>query len=160
MAEILENFESNLKKQIQCYRQLTQLEKEKKQALVDNKIQEIEVITVKEEKILLEVSRLEEERLHWAEFFGKEMGKRAEDITLGDLEEAYPVLKDVRQEMEQQITDLRDLHEINTKLLESAVGLVNFTIETLTHEMRGTYSNPTEKAVKKKNQISLIDKSI
>lgn len=162
MTDILDNLEKNLNKQMKSYRKLVSLEKEKQQALVDNKIQEIEAITAQEEKILLEVSRLEGERLHWAEFFGKEIGKKVEDITLADLEDNFPTLKNVRQELEEEITKLKDLHEINTKLLENAVNLVNFTIQTLTNERQATYTNPTEKTGKKdiNNKANLIDKSI
>lgn len=162
MGEVLVSFETNLKKQISCYRKIVQLEKAKQQALVENKIQEIEAVTAQEEKILLEVSRLEEERLHWAEFFGKEIGKKAEDITLGELEERYPKLRAVRQELENEINTLRNLHETNTKLLENAVNLVNFTIQSLTRERHSTYSHPGEKSVKKEKnpEISFIDKSV
>ncbi|NLI94155.1 MAG: flagellar protein FlgN [Peptococcaceae bacterium] len=162
MAEILRNFENNLKKQIEFYKKITSLEREKQQALVENEIQEIEAITAQEEKILLEVSRLEEERLHWAEFFGKEMSKRAEEITLGELEQRYPTLQTVRKELETEINGLKALHETNTKLLENAVNLINFTISSLTSERHNTYANPAEKVAKKEgnSKISFIDKSV
>jgi len=161
-VEILNNFEQNLKDQIVCYREITRLEKGKQQALVDNKIQDIEVITAQEEKILLEVSRLEEERLHWAEFFGKQIGKKVEEITLVDLEASFPSLQTVRKELEAEINNLKELHETNTKLLENAVNLVNFTLQSLTDERQNTYSNPIEKSgnQQKTKKINLIDKSI
>ena len=105
---------------------------------------------------------MEEERLHWAEFFGKEIGKKAEEITLVDLEESFPTLKTAREELEGQIRELKDLHETNTKLLENAINLVNFTIESLTSEIWTTYSNPVEKPGKKNKskKINFIDKSV
>jgi len=162
VGEVLVNFETNLKKQISSYRKIVQLEKEKQQALVENKIQEIEAITAQEEKILLEVSRLEEERLHWAEFFALEIGKKSEDITLADLEAAYPKLQTVRRELDAVISVLKELHETNTKLLENAVNLLTFTIQSLTQERQTIYSNPVEKAGKKdkNSKMSFIDKSV
>lgn len=161
MTEIIQNLENNLRSQTQGYKKLTHLEKEKQHALVNNKIQEIEVITAQEEKILIEVSRLEEDRLRWAEFFGKEIGKKAEEITLTELAENYPVLDGVREELEAEILELKNLHETNARLLESAVNLVNFTIETLTGEMKATYSNPADKSGRKGSKnISFIDKSV
>lgn len=160
--DIVQNFETNLQKQTQCYRQIKQLEKEKQQALVDNKVQEIEIITAQEERILLEVSHLEEERLHWAEFFGKEIAKKAEEITLADLQAHYPSLQTVIREFEIEVSQLKELHVINTKLLENAVNLVNFTLQSLTDERQNTYSNPVEKTGNqpKTKKISLIDKSV
>ena len=161
MLEI-NNFDINLKKQTQLYKELIEFEIQKQESLVNNNIQEIEEITVQEEKILLQLSRLEDERLHWAEFFGKEIGKRTEEITLADLVESFPALKDVRTDLEKEMVKLKDLHETNTKLLENAVNIVNVTIQSLTNERQTTYSNPNNKAKQKegKSNLSIIDKSI
>jgi hypothetical protein len=162
MSDILVKLGNNLKRQTTCYQKLTELEKAKQQALVDNNISKIEAITAQEEKILLEVSRLEEERLHWAEFFGQEIGKKAEDITLDDLEKVYPEMHAVRLDLEQEINRLKDLHETNTKLLENAVNLVNFTLQALTSNRQATYTNPADKRGQKEQSktLNIIDKSI
>lgn len=162
MSEVIGNLENNLRKQVQLYRKITKLEKAKQEALVSNNLKEIESITAQEEKILLEVGRLEEERFRWAEFFGKELGKSAEDITLADLVENYPGLESVREEMEKQMSELKFLHETNTKLLENAVNLVNFTLQTLTTESKTTYSKPSGRSGKKDGaaKLSFIDKSV
>lgn len=161
MTEILIGLEENLRKQLGYYQGLAELERQKQQALVNNVIEEIENITAQEEKILLEVGRLEEERLYWAEFFAKETGKKAEEIVLADLVDCYPGLESVRRGLEKEIYALKDLNEINTKLLENAVSLVNLTIRLLTEQKQTTYFNPGDKAAKKKNNgKSFIDKSI
>lgn len=107
MAEYVAGLENNLQQQIAFYRQLVELEQEKQKALVDNVIEKIESITAQEEKILLEVGQLEEERLYWAEFFGKEVGKKAEDITLTDLIQYSPGFEPIGQEFEKAISQLK-----------------------------------------------------
>ena len=162
MTELLSSLDNNLRKQLDYYKQLVKLEKDKQQALVHNVIQEIDRITAEEEKILFEVSHLETERLNWAEFFAKETGKKAEEITLLDLEQSFPVLAEVHSELETVIAELRELHEINTRLLENAVKLVNFTMQTLTNDRQITYTKPTGKDKEGKTQktLNLFDKSI
>jgi flagellar biosynthesis/type III secretory pathway chaperone len=162
VAEILEKFESNLRSQTNCYQKLVRLEKEKQQALVDNKIQEIEFITAQEEKILLEVSRLEEERLRWAEFFGKEIGKNVEEITLSDIGEVYPPIDIVHKELDVVFAELRELHRVNRELLENAVEIVSFTINSMTVEKKTTYSRPAERMNKneKNYKLNIVDKSV
>ncbi len=162
MAEIITDFENNLKKLIQCYKTLVQLEKEKQVVLVNNKIREIDVITAHEEKILLEVSRLEVERLSWAEFFGQVTGKKTEDITLDDIEERCPSLQAVGDELRTIISELIDLHEINSKLLQNAINLANYMLKMLTSERQTTYENPGEKTGQssKDKHVRFIDKSI
>lgn len=162
MSEIIKDLDTNLKIQTQLYRELIEQEQKKQESLVKNNIQEIEEITDQEGKILRQLSRLEDERLRWAEFFGKEMGKQVEEITLADLVERFPALEDVRKDLETEIIKLKDLHETNTKLLENAVNIVNFTIQSLTNEKHTTYSNPSDKTNKKEelSKINIIDKSI
>jgi flagellar biosynthesis/type III secretory pathway chaperone len=163
VPEMVNNLLANLKKQIELYKKLMEYELKKQESLVENNIQEIETITAQEEKILLEVSRLEDERLHWAEFFGQEIGKEAKEITLADLASSFPVLEEVRQELDQVITKLQDLHQVNSELLKNAVNLVNFTIESLTGERKITYTNPADNNERNKHRekkINIIDKSI
>jgi len=163
VVETVNNLLINLKKQTQLYNELIEFEEKKQESLVENNIQEIETITAQEEKILLEVSRLEDERLHWAEFFGQEIGKEAKEITLADLAFSFPALEEVRQELDRSITKLQDLHQINSDLLKNAVNLVNFTIESLTGERKVTYTNPADNNERKKlkeKKINIIDKSI
>jgi hypothetical protein len=161
VAEYVAGLENNLRQQIAFYRQLTELEQEKQKALVDNVIEKIESITAQEEKILLEVGQLEEERLYWADFFGRETNKNIEDITLADLSSSFPALQSVRLELESVIGELKSLHEVNTQLLENAVKLVNFTVRLLTNDRQATYSNPGDKANKShQTGVKIIDKSI
>jgi hypothetical protein len=159
VAEIIKKLGDNLKQQLKLFKKIISLEKAKQQALVENKIQELEMVTAREELILLEVGRLEEERLYWAEFFAQETGKQSEKITLQDLEEVYPSFKDIRIELEKVISEMQSLKEINTKLLENAISLVNITINSLASPSKATYSkNKIEK--KMNNEIFFIDKDV
>jgi len=163
VSEVLNKFTENLQKQIELYQTIKKLEKAKQGVLVHNDIQNLDIVTAQEEEILLQISRLEDDRLHWAQFFSQEFGKSAEEITLADMVQRYPELEDIGRELEQLISELRDLHEINTKMLQSAVSIVNFTIQSLAGERKTTYLDPRTKSNKEKNlpgNSSLIDKSI
>lgn len=161
MTEHVADLESNLKQQITIYRRLAELEQEKQRALVDNVIEKIENITAQEEKILLEVGSLEEERLDWAEFFAKETGKSEEEIYLSDLVNSFPELEPIHSELEKVIDELRHLNEVNTKLLQNAVNIVNFSMNLLMSDRKTTYNNPADQALKRKDaNINLIDRSI
>ncbi|UWG98302.1 flagellar protein FlgN [Dehalobacter sp. DCM] len=161
MTEYVADLENNLKQQITIYRRLVELEQEKQKALVENVIEKIDTITAQEETILLEVGHLEEKRLHWAEFFAKETQKNSDDITLTDLSANFPSLESVRIDLESVIGELRNLHEVNTQLLENAVKLVNFTVRLLTNDRQTTYSNPGDKGNRvQPNSLKVIDRSI
>lgn len=160
MSEALNKFTQNLQKQIELYQTVKELEKAKQGVLVANNIKELDPITAQEEEILFQISKLEADRLHWIQFFSQEFGKSAGEITLANMVQRYPVLKDIGGELKQEMSEFRNLHEINTKMLQSAVNIVNFTIQSLTSKRKTTYTNPRNKEKTLAENISLIDKII
>jgi hypothetical protein len=163
VTEVLDKFTKNLQKQAELYQAVVELERAKQSALTDNNIKELEIITAKEEGILFQISKLEAERMHWAHFFSETLGKSADEITMADMIQCYPQLNDIRQALELVLTELRNLHEINTKMLKSAIDIINFTMQALTTERKTTYTNPKTNGNKEKTPTghsSLIDKSI
>jgi len=126
---------------------------------VENNLQELEKITAQEEQLLIEVNRLEKERLLWAEHIGKKLSKPPEELTLAELAEAFPALKEVQAELDPVIAELQELHRVNTELLEQAVKVVNFTVGLMTQEEKQTYSNPNKKTLQNRT-LNFLDKSI
>lgn len=160
MEETLRNLNDNLSLQLKLYAELNNLAGLKKEALVQNKLQELDSITVREERLLFETARLEKERLRWAENIGKEMGKAPEDLTLAELAEHYPELQEVRDQLDGIIKELRDTHEINTKLINQALKVIDFTIGLMTGPDESTYNNLKRRTAKQLSGVRLLDKSV
>lgn len=145
MEETLNRLNDNLERQAQLYRTLNELQELKKQALLQSNLPELEQITAREERILLEAARLEKERLLWADKIGQEMGKAAEELTLAELAERFPKLQAVRQELDQVIGELRNAHQLNSQLIGQALDIIDFTATLLTRQDQTTYSHPKRK---------------
>lgn len=160
MTEVLQNLNDNLKKQVSLYGKLLSIEERKQKALLANNLQEIDKTTGLEEQLLLEASNLEKERIQWAEHIGNDLGKAPEDLTLEDLAEHYPVLRDVRLELEQVVGSLKDIHELNTQLLQQAMRFVDFTLGMLTHQDKNTYTHPARKETIGNGNLHLLDRRI
>lgn len=152
---------SNLKSQAHIYSELKQLADFKQRALVKNNLQELEAVTVREEQLLLEAARLEKERLLWAEQIAQTLGKPPENITLTELAERYPQLQDVKIELEEVITNLKKVHELNTQLLQQAVKVLNVTLGMITTSQTGNqYNRPGQKENNPSQVVRFLDKSI
>lgn len=161
MEETLSHLNDNLERQVQLYRNLHELEELKKQALLRNNLQELEQITAREERILLEASRLEKERLLWADKIGQETGKAADELTLAELAERFPKLQGVRKELDEVIGDLENAHELNSQLIGQALDIIDFTTSLLTHADETTYTHPKRKEQKPSaSRMHLFDKTI
>lgn len=160
MSEVLQNLNENLKRQVALYEEFNAQERDKQKALLQNNLQEIEAITAREEQLLLEASRLEKERLLWAEHIGRELGKAPEDLTLAELAERFPVLEKVRLELDQVVGSLQEIHELNTQLLQQAIKVVEFTVGMLTHQEKNTYMHPGRKENEGTGKLHLLDRRI
>jgi len=158
--EGLQSLNENLKQQVILYEEFYAQERDKQKALLRNNLQEIEEITVREEQLLFEASRLEKERLLWAEQIGREFGKASEDLTLAELAEHFPVLEGVRLELDRVVGRLQEIHEINAKLLQQAMKVVYFTVGMLTHRDKNTYTHPSRKENEGNGKLHLLDRRI
>jgi len=160
VSEVLQNLNENLKRQVKLYEELNTLERDKQKALLKNNLQEIELITARQEPLLLGASRLEEERLQWAEHIGRDLGKAPEDLTLAELAEHFPVLDGVRLELDQVVGQLQEIHELNAQLLQQGMKVVEFTVGMLTHQEKNIYTRPSQKEHEGNRNLHLLDRRI
>lgn len=157
MSEVLQNLNENLKRQVTLYEELNALEQDKQKALIENNLQQIELLTSRQEPLLLGASRLENERLLWAEQIGRELGKAPEELTLAELAEHFPVLEGVRLDLDRIVEQLKESHSTNTQLLQQAMKIVDYTVGLLTHQESNTYTYPGQKEKDENKKRQLID---
>jgi len=159
MGNIVQSLNENLKLQADIYAALCKFAERKQQALINNNLAELDKITLSEEQLLLDVSRLEKERLLWAEQIGQELNKPPEELTLSELAEHFPELRGVQKELDNVVNKLLEVHKTNTQLLEQALKIVNVTSALITQQEETTYSNPRRKDISK-SRIHLLDRSV
>ena len=157
MSEALQNLNENLKEQVEIYHETLNLEELKQKALIKNNLPEIESITAQEESLIIKVNRLEKQRLLWAEQIGRELGRVPEDLTLAELVENFPVLEDVRLDLDRVVERLQEIHTINSQLLEQAMKIVDYTVGLLTHQESNTYAVPGQRENEEKKKRQLMD---
>lgn len=157
MSEALQNLNENLRGQVDLYHEILTLEGHKQKALVENNLQEIESITAQEESLIIKANRFEKERLLWAEQIGRELGKTPEDLTLAELAEHFPDLEGVRHDLDQVVARLKEIHEINSQLLQQAMKIVDYTVGLLTHQESNTYTYPGQREKEDNKKRHLMD---
>ena len=157
MSEELYKLNENLKQQVALYEEFNSQEREKQKALIQNNLKKIEEITAQEEQLLIKASRLEKERLVWAEHIGRDLGKAPEDLTLVELAEHFPVLEEVRLDLDQVVDRLQEIHQLNTQLLQQSMKVVEFTIGMLTYQEKNTYTHPSRKENEGNGKRHLLD---
>lgn len=157
---VIKPLKDNLEKQVQIYSELKKLADIKQKALVTNNLQELEAVTVREEQLLIEAAHVEKERLLWVDQMTEKEGKSADELTLSELADRYPELEDVKRNLENIVTDLMEVHELNTQLLKQAMSIVNFTLDMLTHQDKNTYQRPGKNENAESKTLRLLDRKI
>jgi len=160
VSEVLQNLNDNLKQQVALYEELNDLEQEKQKALIKNNLLDIELITARQEPLLLGASRLEKQRLVWAEDIGRDFGKAPEDLTLAELAQHFPILEDVRLDLDRVVGKLQEIHELNAQLLRQGMKVVEFTVGMLTHQEKNIYGRPSKKENEGNQNLHLLDRRI
>jgi hypothetical protein len=134
------------------------LERIKQENLIKSDLKGIEGITVREEQLILEAGCLEKDRLLWTNKIAYELGKEPNEITLAELENYFPVLQGVRSNLDRVIGQLREYHEINNKLLQQAMRMVEFTLGLFTLRESNTYTHPNRVDNENYRLLHLLDR--
>ena len=149
----------NLEAQLMLFKEFTRLGHLKKEALVHNNLQELDAVTLQEEKLLLQLGVIEENRLSWITLISETLGKNPLEVTLAELTKDYPELNNVYNKLEKTIEDLRQIHNLNSQLIDQALKTINFSINLFNPTEKNIYKNPEQKDVINPT-VHLVDQKI
>ena len=156
---IIQDLKANLESHLVLLQEFRRLALLKKEALINNELQQLDIITSQEEQLLAQIGIVEKQRLAWANKFGAELGKQPEELTLAELSSRYPELNALYQEFKAITSELQEIHKVNAQLIEQALKIVNFSVGLLTPNEKSTYRRPSEKeSVQAK--LHLLDQKI
>lgn len=135
--EIIESYIKILEEQHKLFVELFTLAKLKQPVLINGEIEELDKITKKEQKIIIQVGRLEEERYPLHQALANHFCLLPEEldahklITLLD-EEDKNIVKEMIINLQQTINQLDLINQENTSLTEQSLEFVNYSLNLLT----------------------------
>lgn len=141
MKDIFAGLLDNMDIQLQVYRRLLALAREKQPVLVQGDIPDLEKITKDEELLIMEVGRQEKARWKIHQALASHLALSPEELTFSVLLEhlegdAGVRLQQVYDELTGVLRELAELNETNTELIKNSLDFVNFSIDVLTNESR------------------------
>ncbi|MFZ5945239.1 MAG: flagellar protein FlgN [Bacillota bacterium] len=148
-----------LQEQLNEYKALLDIAAKKKQVLIGNDIKELDNLNKKEQEIIIRATRLENKRLQIIHTLSGYFSASVESITLKDLAETAPQpfksqLTPIYQELQKVIEELSQTNQENSSLIEQALKIVNFTINTIaSSEREVVYPEKDSKGVKQLSRI-------
>ncbi|MBP2645899.1 MAG: FlgN protein [Firmicutes bacterium] len=136
MKENWEKLIGLLDAMIELYSAIVVLSKEKQQALIEVKPQKIEAITKQEERLILEVGKLEAARSKLMKEIALQCKVETEELSLNKMAAlagpgyAERLMK-VAEDLNRILGELGPLNQLNTRLIEQALSYINFNINVL-----------------------------
>ena len=151
-----------LNQQKVLYQEMAELAKEKQKVLIKGSLEALAVLVKKEETLIFQGGKLEEERYRSARKAAALL-ELPEDAPLREIMEKAPPeykgpLEKVFQELSGLLADLARLNEENTSLIQQSLRFVNFTMEAVSQQSKPVYT--PEKDVKTEQISRLLDKKV
>lgn len=131
-----------LQELLAIHTQLLQLSNAKKDALVEVDVPRIEEITKQEETIIIEVGKLEKMRRTMVMQLAKKLNLAENECTITTLIECAdndikPKLAGLNKQLNEVLVNLKHNNDINTKLIEQSLTIINFNINVMTQSTTG-----------------------
>lgn len=148
------------------YEKLLSLSLEKKDLIIEGKVNELNNIVQMEGSMILEIGKIEDEREKAVEELAKELKLSRENITVTYI---CDVLKDNRciqiREVAKAIANIlgqfKEVNDINGKLIKQSLEYINFSINLITDSIQphnGIYEANADEDKEKK--VSLFDAKV
>lgn len=123
-------------KECDIYEELCNIEKEKKQVIIDNDVKALEAITAKEQGFVKAIVNLESLRAEVIDGFCKLRGisniGTIEDLKKHVNSEQAALIEIEKQRLTSIIGELIEVNNLNTSLLEDSIDYINYTMDMLT----------------------------
>ncbi|MDR3560116.1 MAG: flagellar protein FlgN [Negativicutes bacterium] len=137
MKENWDRFIALLAEMVDLYRVILELSMQKRELLVAAKTKDLELLTQKEERVILQIGKLESARGKLARQIAAEHGLDGDGLTLPQLREltepeTASKLEEIAIEFGKIMGELASVNQLNTELIQQALSFVNYNINLLT----------------------------
>jgi flagellar biosynthesis/type III secretory pathway chaperone len=126
-----------LEKQLKIYQTMYSLAQQKQPVLIKGNIPELERLTNEEELLIIQVGRLETERISFHQAIASHFMLSPEELNLAELikrsgEENGKVFQQLFDKMTNVLKLLAEINQNNTELIKSSLDYINISLDVLT----------------------------
>ena len=125
------------------YDDILKISKNKTGIIVEGKVTELESIVKLEQSLVLQMSRLENQREALVDKMSGVLKMKPEDITITGLARQLEAdqarkLKHVQDKLVYTLKELKNTNELNSKLIKNSLDYINFSVNILTDAGAGS----------------------
>lgn len=162
MKEKWEKLTSVFEKMLILYQEILELCYQKREVLVQGNVKELEKIMKQEETLLFQVTKLDRISKSMIQDLSVMYGLTDKGVTLSKISQVADQdmicnFKDIEQEHHNVILKIAEVNEVNKKLVEQGLLIVNYSLNLLAQSSVGPTYHPNEKASFVSPNKSLFD---
>jgi len=126
-----------LNQENEVYDTLSKISNNKTNIIVGGKVSELESIVKLEQSLVIKISKLEDEREKIVEKLCNLLGKKPEEVTISGLasqlgQHESAKLLACQEKMVKNIKDLKNVNDLNSKLIKNSLEYIDFSINMMT----------------------------
>ncbi len=153
-----------LEKESGLYKDILELSRHKTNTIVEGKVAELEQITRVEQKMLLNIGGLEQQREDAVNQLARSLNVPADQLSIdlaidkvgADLKERLVALKD---DIAAQLKELKQVNDLNSQLIEKSLEYIDFSINLIAGSPSDVTYN-TAKGKGKDKGVSFFDQKV
>jgi flagellar biosynthesis/type III secretory pathway chaperone len=154
-----------LTEMVDLYRVILEFSRQKRELLVETKIKDLELLTQKEECVILQIGKLESARVKLAHQIASDQGLDGEEVTLSKMLEltepdTASQLEKIADEFDKTMRELALLNQLNTELIQQGLSFVNYNINLLTRNTISPTYSPRGQGGQETQAIKLVDRRV
>lgn len=128
-----------LEDEINIFKQILDLSKEKTSVIVEGKINDLENMLSKEQSLVVKIGELESQRENITEDIKAQLNIDKDEFYLTTLTEYIDetkscILKETQKEFTKVLDDLKETNQINSQLINNSLEYIDFSINLLSSE--------------------------
>ena len=131
-----------LQKQKSIYEELLSISRKKKQVLIDGKVEQLDNMVKHEGNLIIEIGHLENRREKAVEALAKELGCSSQELTISYvcskvIDKRVGQVKSLADSIGSILKELKEINDINGKLIEQSLDYINFSINLAADILEG-----------------------
>lgn len=161
MSKSIEQLKETLIKEKKMYEEILSMVEEKTKVIVEGKVKELDEITKKEQQFIMKMGAFEKVRRSVLANIAEELDlhepSSVSEILLFLEEEDVKVIDDLRDQLLEVISKLKEINKLNEGLIQQRLDYIHFSLDLLTNQEKDGNNYNKQASEKEKTKVNLFD---